>query len=291
MSYGTQERLKPGTAVRAKVTGLYNIYPFPGTLDAYGPWQNQAPNLLKNLGLDPKSVSGKRVLDAGCGTGEFSRSFANLGAQVLGVDITEESLRRARYYDRRLGLEGTEYCLGNLFDLPTNETFDIVASMGVLHHTEDPERAFHSVASRVKPDGLLIIGLYNPTSRAHIYATRALINAVSAGDTEKGIQIASSPVFQPLIRRCVGVQNASKPERIADLLVHPHEIPISLKDSLDWYQKAGFEVVGSSPSTDIQDYPQLRWMSGRMPQNVQHTAIELRWLSWMADYYVLAGRN
>jgi len=78
---------------------------------------------------------------------------------------------------------------------------------------------------------------------------------------------------------------------LADLLVHPHEKPVSIGDTLGWYRRAGFEIMGSDPSLSARDYPGLGWMSGRVPSKIQNLAIELRWLSWNADYYVVAGRR
>jgi 2-polyprenyl-3-methyl-5-hydroxy-6-metoxy-1,4-benzoquinol methylase len=274
-------------AVGDRVRQFYNQVPFPGNLDAYGPWQDQAPSLLQRLGLPAETVKGTTLLDAGCGTGEYSRSFANLGANVTAIDLSEGALQRAQEIDAALGLTGIAYRRCSLFDLPDQE-YDVVASLGVLHHTGEPERGFYSVASRVRPGGILIVGLYNPVSRLHILAVRHLIRLLSLGSTERGIRIAGSQLLRPLVRRSIGAANAQQPQRLADLLVHPHEAPVPIGRTLGWFQRAGFSVFGSDPSLNPKDYA---WIASRLPRKVRNLAIELRWLIWNADYYVVAGRK
>ena len=58
----------------------------------------QKANLLQFLSPEK---TGSRLLDAGCGTGHWSRFFAKLGYDVVGVDISEEELQQARSYSRK----------------------------------------------------------------------------------------------------------------------------------------------------------------------------------------------
>ena len=288
----TSDRPAGRGSVDAVVREFYTDVPFPGTLNAYGPWRDQAPRLLTGLGLDPEAARGASVLDAGCGTGEYARSFANLGARVTAMDITEASLQRARQIDRDLGLDGIEYVNADLFELPEGDRFDIVLSLGVLHHTYDPARAFRAVAQRVVAGGFLIVGLYDPISRWPVRCSRGLINVLSQGNTERGITIARR-CFRPLIRRYLGPVSAQQRQRVADLLIHPHEKPVRVNTVLDWYRKQGFAIVGSNPSFDPRDYTAIRAVSGLLPRHLAHLLVELRWATppWFADYYVAAGRR
>jgi hypothetical protein len=72
--------------------------------------------------------------------------------------------------------------------------------------------------------------------------------------------------------------------------VHPNEKPVLVQSALRWYRKAGFRMVGSNPSLDIANYPELRWLYRRVPANAFYSVLQLRWLAWLADYYVLAGQ-
>ena len=63
-----------------------------------------------------------------------------------------------------------------------------------------------------------------------------------------------------------------------------------VQHALDWFDRAGFDVIGSDPGLDLAEYA---WLSslGWLPHTVQYSLMQLRWLSWMADYYVIAGRR
>lgn len=104
----------------------------------------------------------KLVLDAGCGNGGLSQELARLGALVVGLDYSStvrgsECLRRA---------PDVLFVQGDLESPPlAEEAFDLVISIGVLHHTRDTARTFRAVARLVKPHGRLYVWLYRRPER------------------------------------------------------------------------------------------------------------------------------
>ena len=278
------------TQVKETIQGFYDEYPFPGKLGAYGPWREQAPALLRASGIDPESAHGARVLDAGCGTGEYSRSFAALGAEVLALDVSEGALSLARAHDKELGLSGVEYRAADVLTLDVDGTFDFVVSLGVLHHTANPEGGFRNLAPLVKPGGHLVVGLYSSVSRLHILALRQFLRVVSLGNRERAISIAQR-WLRPILPLFVGREGATDRRRIADLLANPHEMPVSLYDALKWFKAAGFEVVACSPSDDPAEYGLIHWVARKRGGWLSCLLIQLRWVLWNADYYVITGRR
>jgi SAM-dependent methyltransferase len=109
-------------------------------------------------------AAGKRVLDIGCGNGYVLWHYARRGAHVHGVDITETALALSR---RRFELGGlkAEFRLtdGNRLPYPDRH-FDIVCSMGVLHHIEDPRPMLAEARRVLRPGGRLILMLYHRNS-------------------------------------------------------------------------------------------------------------------------------
>jgi 2-polyprenyl-3-methyl-5-hydroxy-6-metoxy-1,4-benzoquinol methylase len=87
-------------------------------------------------------VAGKTLLDLGCGPGWLSVMYARGGAKVSAIDITSQALILTK---AALDVNGLQ---SNLFQasaesLPlSDQSFDVVVSSGVLHHTPDPSRAF-----------------------------------------------------------------------------------------------------------------------------------------------------
>ena len=136
----------------------------------------------------------------------------------------------------------------------------------------------------------MIVGLYSPISRAHILVTRAVIKLLSGGNERTEFKLAGSRLLRSLRVRSVGEKHADQPARIRDLLVHPSEKPVLAQETLKWYRTAGFDVLASDPSLDLRDYRYLRGMAS-LPAGLKYTAVQLRWLTWLADYYVVAGRR
>ncbi|MBI3548981.1 MAG: methyltransferase domain-containing protein [Elusimicrobia bacterium] len=100
----------------------------------------------------------KLCLDAGCGMGRYSRVALDLGAQVVAFDLSDalERLLPRALEDRALHL-----VQGDLFHPPFKPAaFDVIYSLGVLHHTPDTRTAFGQVAKRVKRDGRLTVWVY-----------------------------------------------------------------------------------------------------------------------------------
>jgi SAM-dependent methyltransferase len=109
-------------------------------------------------GFRPEDLSGKLVLDVGCGMGRFADVATRWGAHVVGVDLSLASEVAARNLD---GREATIF-QADVFHLPfASESFDFIYSIGVLHHTPDCERAFKMLPPLLKPGGRIAIWLYS----------------------------------------------------------------------------------------------------------------------------------
>ena len=114
-----------------------------------------------------ESLKDKNVLEVGCGAGSHSALFARHGAHVTAVDLTTSRVRATAAKFALLGADA-DICRTLQADaeaLPfTDESFDIVYSNGVLHHTNDTERALNEVFRVLKPGGRAVIMLYCKSS-------------------------------------------------------------------------------------------------------------------------------
>ncbi|MCC6524397.1 MAG: methyltransferase domain-containing protein [Polyangiaceae bacterium] len=127
-------------------------------IDARNGADDSERQLAATTGYGDADYAGRRMLDAGVGAGRFAEVAARKGAEVVGVDLTEAvdaAAQNLRGYDR------VDLVQADIFALPFRpESFDTVYSIGVLHHTPDPARAFRCVAERCRPGGDVAIYVY-----------------------------------------------------------------------------------------------------------------------------------
>jgi len=108
-------------------------------------------------------VRGAHVLDAGCGEGTNTRRVAELGARVVGLDVSERLIAYARNAETERPL-GIEYVVGSMTDLVGLEdaSFDLVVSTMALMDTPDFASAMRAFARVLKPSGRLVFSITHP---------------------------------------------------------------------------------------------------------------------------------
>jgi ubiquinone/menaquinone biosynthesis C-methylase UbiE len=124
--------------------------------EVYAPWFRQEMRF--------EEWRGKDVLEIGVGIGSDHFSFANGGALMTALDLSREHLRHTQ---KHLALEGlsTKAIYGDAEESPfPDDSFDLVYSFGVLHHTPDTQKAINEVFRVLKPGGTALIGLYHRNS-------------------------------------------------------------------------------------------------------------------------------
>ncbi len=141
-------------------------------------WRNFSERLTNEDYLNAKKsvrelvgdLSGKTVLDIGCGSGLFSIAASALGAKkVVGFDYdpqcvstAKDMLEHIRPWDSKIKADSIEFSANSILNdnLPF-EPADLVYSWGVLHHTGDMYKAFEASARLVAKNGTLAIAIYN----------------------------------------------------------------------------------------------------------------------------------
>jgi ubiquinone/menaquinone biosynthesis C-methylase UbiE len=98
-------------------------------------------------------VEGKRVLEYGCGTGSHSLEMARRGADVVGIDISEQGIRVATERAAEAGLPNATYQVmdAEAMTFP-DASFDLVIGEGILHHL-DLEKCYAEISRVLKPGG------------------------------------------------------------------------------------------------------------------------------------------
>jgi ubiquinone/menaquinone biosynthesis C-methylase UbiE len=118
--------------------------------------------------IDFNMAKGKKLLEIGHGIGTDLLTFCEGGAEVYGIDITEEHHKLATLNFKLHGKQCVlKLCDSANIDFPSNY-FDYVYSHGVLHHTPDTVRCISEAYRVLKPGGLFVLSLYHTYSAFHI---------------------------------------------------------------------------------------------------------------------------
>ena len=183
--------------VSNKVRSQYEENPYPRWIKMGIPSKAKLISEIsneENLHLHSKSIKNviaPDILVAGCGTGQHSIGTASRfsGCQVTAVDLSLTSLAYAKRMTTELGIANLEYLQADILRLnQLKQKFDIIESVGVLHHMDEPMAGWRILTDLLKPSGLMKIGLYSELARQHITEVRKEITLQKVGTSEADIR-------------------------------------------------------------------------------------------------------
>lgn len=131
-----------------------------------------------SLLIDYPQLKGKRVLEVGCGAGSISAQLVKNGAQLSAIDLTEHAIALTSRRFQQFGLSGDVLRMDarNLnFD---DNTFDLVWSWGVIHHSSETEKIISEIHRVLKPGGQARVMVYHRNSiwfRIHHVVVRGIL--------------------------------------------------------------------------------------------------------------------
>ena len=128
-----------------------------------------------------RPLAGKRALDVGCGAGLLAEPLARLGATVTGLDAAPENIAAAQAHAAPQGL--TIDYRATPVEAMADSGFDLVTSMEVIEHVADPAAFVAALASKLAPDGLMILSTPNrtPLSRLAMITIGESIGGIPKG--------------------------------------------------------------------------------------------------------------
>lgn len=215
--------------------------------------------------VEPEFFEGKVVLEGGCGKGRHTKLAAQWGAkEVVGIDLgpaVDSAFALTR------GLPNAHIVQCDIFKLPLKKVFDYAFSVGVLHHTPDPKKAFLSLASKVEKGGHISAWVYGAENNEWI---SRYVNPIREGFTSQigqpllyqlsklptlGVFLTTKLVYRPLNAAAKPVANKlfyneylnhlgtfgwrEQHNIVFDHLVAPTAFYISKEDFAKWWEEIG----------------------------------------------------
>jgi SAM-dependent methyltransferase len=109
-----------------------------------------------------EDFKGRTVLECGCGCGQHTSYMAPLAARVVAVDLNTTDIAR----EQNARFKNVRFVEADIGSMDLGEQFDIVFCVGVIHHTDNPDRTFASIYKHCKPGGKVIIWTYSAEGNA-----------------------------------------------------------------------------------------------------------------------------
>ncbi|CAH9017386.1 bifunctional 2-polyprenyl-6-hydroxyphenol methylase/3-demethylubiquinol 3-O-methyltransferase UbiG [Candidatus Nitrosacidococcus sp. I8] len=119
---------------------------------------------------DHSNLTGKEVLDVGCGGGLLTEALAKLGSKVTGIDLGYDLLTVARLHALESRLD-IDYQQISVEDLASKKalSFDIITCLEMLEHVPNPANIIHACAQLLKPGGVFFFSTLNRTLKGYLF--------------------------------------------------------------------------------------------------------------------------
>jgi trans-aconitate methyltransferase len=213
--------------------------------------------------LQPEA--GERILDLGCGTGQLTAQLAAAGANVLGVDLSEEMIAAARRQHPQLRFE-----IADARALPFDGEFDSVFSNAALHWVEEAESAAAGIARALKPGGRFVAEF---GGRGNV---KTLWGAIQAAFSRVVGDEAVSPWYFPGVAEYATVLERAGLE-VTYATLFDRFTPLEGDNGLrNWVAMFGDHVLGRVPAERREAFLKAVEENARGP--LRHEGV------WFADY-------
>ena len=207
-----------------------------------------------------KNIETLDILIAGCGTGQHSIETAVKfkSAKVLAVDLSLSSLAYAKRKTKELNIQNIDYMQADILDLgKLGKQFDIVESVGVLHHMADPVAGWRVLTNCLKPGGLMKIGLYSELARQNIVEMRKEISKAGFGSSDVEMKSFRNMLIKSDKNHHKQILNSNdfySLSEFRDLLFHVQEHRFTIPQIKEYLFNLGLKFCGFESSVIVTDY-------------------------------------
>ena len=277
------------------VAGQYKEDPYPRWLSLEAPQQGSAMDRLGSYFSSDELaiVDGScDVLIAGAGTGRqavYAAIEYGNEARVLAFDLSAPSLAYGARMAEAFGTKNLRFAVGDILRLDeTQESYDVIECVGVLHHMADPCEGWRALIRRLRPGGLMLVGLYSALSRRIIQSLSEEPDWPGSGVDEDEIRTYR----RTLVRRHTEgdeILLTQSPDFFTksgfrDLALHVSERQFTIPEIHDILIAEGLEFHGFTV-TDVT----RRSYAERFPDDVPQGTLKNWWVYEQEDPRTFAG--
>jgi tetratricopeptide (TPR) repeat protein/SAM-dependent methyltransferase len=236
---------------------------------------------------DYKSPESPEILVAGCGTGQNAINAASRfsNARVLAVDLSLGSLSYASRKTNEFDIPNIEYAQADILELGNlGRQFDLIESLGVLHHLGDPLAGWQVLVDLLRRGGLMKIGLYSETAGQDVNSARAMIAEKGYTASPQGIRqcrqdiIAMAEDGNRIMARLCNRKDFFSLSECRDLIFHVQEQRFTLPQIETALQSLDLKFLGF----EMRSQDVFRMFKNTYPEKDSLTSLSL-WHSFERD--------
>jgi len=239
-----------------RVQDQYEENPYPRWIQMRTQFDDISINkLIENLELEVyvpeiKEILSPDILIAGCGTGQHAiyTALNHKKSNILAIDLSLSSLAYAKRKADEYGIKNINFIHSDLLDVENlNKKFDIIESVGVLHHMNNPFLGLKSLVNILKEGGLINIGLYSKYARHHISNIRQDIKSKDILSSNTEIKNYRNYIFNSNHQDNIKIRNSKNfysTSETRDLLFHVQEHQFDLIEIKDYLKKLNLFFCG-----------------------------------------------
>jgi len=230
--------------ISKKVQNQYETFPYPR-------WKSNNIHIQNNTKYidyikshctnKPKIIEEpKKLLVAGCGTGRHPINIATLdpNIQIYALDLSLKSLSYASRVADEMNIKNITWLHGDINELDSyQDQFDIIESVGVLHHMNDPKKGFNILENKLKNNGLMKLGLYARSFRNTLEHSKKLILSKNLSKDKQSVRLARKLIMTK--RNDIKYASSSRVSdffsisSFIDLLMHEQELDFNIDELFD----------------------------------------------------------
>jgi len=204
--------------------------------------EKEAIRFLDNITKYLKITKGN-ILDVGCGKGRHAKYFNELGFNVVGIDLSLNSISIAKKNGKK-GLEFHQFDMRKIFkENSFNVVTNLFTSFGYFDNTQDEQKTINAMSKNLKKDGLLIIDFMN--------VKKIIKNLVSAESKE--INKVKFDITREFKDNCI-LKNISITDHNVSLEFQEKVHALTLFDFSNMIRKSGMSIIDVFGSYNLDDF-------------------------------------